>query len=263
MLRHWIIGLMTPHRVYVEPFGGGASVLLSKPRSLGEVYNDLDSDVVRLFRVLREPGLAAQLREQLALTPFSREEYQLARGSSLDQVADDVEAARRLVARSFMSHGTNGTSEGAAGATGFRARSWSSHRSAPMDFMNLPAALEAVTERLRGVVIENRPAIEVLLQHDGPDTLHYVDPPYLEEVREMRVARGYRCEMTREDHERLAEVLRDLQGHVMVSGYASALYAGLYEGWQTVERETYADGASPRTEVIWSNRAVSAQGRLW
>ena len=70
-----------PHRVYIEPFGGAASVLLQKPRSYAEVYNDLDGEVVNLFRVTRDTG--EELQRVLALTPFAREEYQASQSSVL------------------------------------------------------------------------------------------------------------------------------------------------------------------------------------
>src|SRR5437868_3648689 len=97
-LAPWIVSHFPPHRVYVEPFGGAASVLIQKPRSYGEVYNDLDQDVVNLFRILQVPAQAAALRDKLRLTPFSREEFEL---GYLD-AEDPVERARRLVILSFM-----------------------------------------------------------------------------------------------------------------------------------------------------------------
>lgn len=112
------------------------------------------------------------------------------------------------------------------------------------------------------MVIESRPALEVLLQQDGPDALHYCDPTYLPETRKesmIRTGKGYRHEMTEDDHRKLAEVLHECAGMVVLSGYPSAMYADLYRDWQTVERKALADGGSERLEVLWINDAcVSA-----
>ncbi|HET9928904.1 MAG TPA: DNA adenine methylase, partial [Rubrobacter sp.] len=102
MLRHWIVGHFPAHTIYTESYGGAGSPLLAKRRAAGEVYNDLDGDIVRFFRTLRNPEKARALAEALWLTPFAREEYEVARVAKLDQVADDVEAARLLVIRSFQ-----------------------------------------------------------------------------------------------------------------------------------------------------------------
>ena len=102
-------------------------------------------------------------------------------------------------------------------------------------------------------MIENRDAIEVMLQHDAPTALHYCDPPYVHSTRSARVVRsgkGYRHEMTDGDHRRLAGVLRELQGMVVVSGYLSPLYEELYAGWNCRTRPSKADGGQDRTEVI-------------
>jgi DNA adenine methylase len=119
--------------------------------------------------------------------------------------------------------------------------------------------LDAFVERLRGVIIENKDACEVMKQHDGPETLHYVDPPYPQSTRVM--ARGnasYAHEMTDTQHRELAETLHSLKGMVILSGYACDLYdTELYAGWDRIERTHFADGASKRTEVVWMNEAAA------
>lgn len=252
----WIIEHFPPHRVYTEPFGGAASVLLRKPRAkLVEVYNDLDGEIVNFFEVLRDPGSAARLAELLFLTPYSRDEFAL----SYTPCDDPVEQARRTVCRAFMGFG----SDSASGAkSGFRSNGNRQTTHPARDWTNYPAAIPAFHERLRGVVIENRPAIEVMQQHDSPQTLHYCDPPYLTETRSAHVTRsgrGYRHEMTEDDHRAMAECLNGLQGMVVVSGYPSELYdKELFAEWDRRERQTLADRALQRTEVLWMNSACSA-----
>ena len=244
ILANWIIAHLPKHRIYVEPFGGGGSVLLRKPRSYAEIYNDLDGEVVNLFRVARDRG--DELRRALELTPFARNEFVL----SYTPTDDPVEQARRTVARSFMGFGSNSHSK----ATGFRANS---NRSAVHDWRNYPDAFVAVIERLRGVCIENRDAVVVMQAHDGDETVHYVDPPYVMATRGK--GSDYRHEMTDTDHVALASELRKLRGAVVLSGYASQLYEDLYRDWQRIERTALADGARARTEVLWlSPRCPSA-----
>jgi DNA adenine methylase len=254
MLAPWIISHFPPHRIYVEPFGGSASVLLRKSRVFGEIYNDADGEIVNVFRMLRERG--DELAQAVALTPFARAEFDASR----EPTDDPLERARRTVARSFFGRASASIVE----RTGFRAKSWGSHRSAPMDWVNLPPALGLVVERLQGVVIENKPAIEVMLEQDSPETLHYCDPPYPLGTRSARVERSYRVEMSDDDHRELAQVLRRLEGLVVLSGYGCELYdEELYPAWSRVERETFADGAVKRTEVLWlSPRCADAQQQM-
>lgn len=251
-LAPWIVQHLPPHRVYVEPFGGAASVLLRKPRSYAEIYNDLDSEIVNLFRVLRDPELADELIMQLWLTPFARDEFEL----SYVPTEDKVEQARRTVARSYMGFG----SAAATGQkTGFRANSNRTGTTPAHDWGNFPASLRAVIERLRGVVIEQRPAIDVIQQHDSPKTLHYCDPPYPASTRSQkkRTSPIYRHEMTDDEHRELAEALRSVQRMVVLSGYPCKLYdEELYPDWIRTEREALADGARRRTEVLWISPSV-------
>lgn len=251
-LAPWIISYFPAHRVYVEPFGGGASVLLRKPRSYAEIYNDLDGEIVNLFRVARDHG--DELRQLLELTPFARDEFEL----SYKPSDNPLEQARRTMARCGMGFGSSALSQNHK--TGFRGSATRSGTHPGTDWGNQSANMRAITKRLTGVVIENRDALELMRYHDAVTTLHYVDPPYVHETRRWRCAKdAYRHEMTDNQHLELAELLHRLEGMVILSGYPSELYQEAYRDWQCVERRGYSDGGKrQRTECLWLNPAVTA-----
>lgn len=253
-LAPWVIEHFPPHRVYVEPFGGAASVLLRKPRSYAEIYNDKDDEVVGLFRVLRSPR-AAELEEALRLTPFARREFE----ESYQPADDPLERARRLVVRSFMGFGSNG--HNTAVKTGFRSNSNRSGTTPAHDWTGIPSALRAVAERFAGVVVENRDALEVMRKHDSMATLHYVDPPYIHSTRSSRLSsrndyHGYKHEMTEAQHAELLAGAREMAGMVALSGYPHPLYDDALPGWRRILHATHADGARKRTEALWLNPAA-------
>lgn len=261
-LAPWLISLFPQHRVYVEPFGGAASVLLRKPRSYAEVYNDLDGEVVNVFRVLRNPESALRLRELIELTPFSRVEFL----GAYRQTEDPIEGARRTIVKAFMGFGSAAitsrgqitTAEGMEqfnAPTGFRSNSNRSGTTPAHDWRNYPNGIPQYVERFRGVVIESRDANQVIATHDSQTTLFYVDPPYLAETRDK--GSDYRHEMTERDHFDLADTLRSVAGMVIISGYPSPLYEELFAGWIRIERTHHSDGAGKRTEVVWMNQSAS------
>lgn len=250
MLAPWIIKHLPSHRVYVEPYGGAASVLLRKPRSYAEVYNDLDGEIVNLFEVVRTRSRA--LTRELLWTPFSRTEYREVAFAPTD---DPLERARRTVIRSFMGFGSNSIQREVK--SGFRATSNRSGTTPAHDWANFPATIRAVAKRLRGVVIENRPALDVIRQHDTDDTLHYLDPPYVHSTRSDPGHHGYRHEMTDDQHREMAACVRGLRGMVVISGYPCPLYDDeMFPDWRRVERKALADGARKRVEVLWFNEAA-------
>jgi DNA adenine methylase len=256
-LAPWIISHFPAHRVYVEPFGGAASVLMRKERSYAEVYNDLDDEVVNLFYVLRDEKMRARLVESIAFTPFARQEFD----DAYQPTDDPAESARRMVVLSHMGFGTaamRATLAGKRHRTGFRGNTTRSGTTPAGDWRGLPDVLANVGERLTGVVIEHRPAIQVMTTHDGLETLHYVDPPYVHDTRTAAHRWNYRHEMSDDDHRALAATLRGLRGMVVLSGYASPLYDDLYPDWRRCTKPTHADGALDRTEVLWLNPACSA-----
>lgn len=241
-LAQWIISHFPPHDHYVEPFGGGASILLLKPPSSIETYNDMDQDVVNFFRTLRR--VPARLSRQLELTPWARDEY-------LDCLQPNrrgtqIEQARRLYFKLWMSR-HSGT-KGDAGSSSWRRNK--TKRSVARD-IRLPGLLDAA-KRLRLVQIENRDALQLMGEMDSPTTLHYVDPPYLAATRTNKVR--YAVEMNQDDqHRALADCLRGLKGSVFLSGYACELYVDLFErrGWTRIDRATRANGSVLRIESLW------------
>lgn len=249
----WIIGHFPKHRIYVEPFGGAASILMQKPRSYAEVYNDKWSTVVNVFRVLRDRGKAEELARLLRLTPYARDEFENTDFDDTFDNLDEIEKARRTIFRSFAGFGSAAVN--GKYSTGFRANANRSGTTPAQDWMNYPDVVQFFIERLRGVVIENKDAIDVMRQHDTADTLHYVDPPYLHATRNMRRGNAaYECELTDAEHERLAKALHSMKGKVILSGYPSPMYDDyLYRDWRRLERPALADGARKRTEVLWMN----------
>lgn len=180
---------------------------------------------------------------------------------------DPLEDARRLVVRAFMGFGSD--SHNSERRSGFRANSLRNGTAAQCDWRHFPEALDAIIERLCGVVIEHRPAVEVIRGQDSPQTLHYCDPPYVWSTRSMKShsMKCYAHEMTDDEHRALAQVLHEVEGMVVLSGYASALYDELYGAWVRAEREALADGARRRTEVLWLSprawEALQATGSLF
>jgi DNA adenine methylase len=237
-----------PHGHYVEPFAGSLAVLLAKPLSRMETVNDLDRGIVTFWQVLRERP--AELARACALTPHSLAEFQDADGDG--EPCDELEAARRLWVR--LTQGRGGTLKN----TGWRHFVDPSNSAFGMpDYLTAYVGrIAAVAERLHRVSLECRPALEVVEWYGrSPDVLLYCDPPYL---RSTRSSGAYRHEMTEDDHRALAGALRDAKASVVLSGYPSALYDELYDGWCRAEFTSgtgqNAETWGNRTEVIWSNR---------
>lgn len=255
-LAPWIVSHFPAHRVYVEPYGGAASVLMQKTRSYAEVYNELDAEIVNVFQVLRDEASAQKLEQALRLTPFARKEFEC----SYIEHADPVEQARRTIARAFMGFGAAAASRV---ITGFRANSNRSGTTPARDWANFPECIGQFVERLRGVVVECRDALEVMAQHDTAQTLHYIDPPYHHDTRQFHRGQAgqYRHEMTDAQHKDLLAFARRLTGYVVISGYDCELYNAHLVHWKRVETTAMADGARKRTEVLWLNPRAAASGR--
>lgn len=269
-LAPWIVGLMPrEHRVYVEPFAGSAAVLFARPRPAAhEVLNDLDGNVVTFFRVLRDRE--QELVRALSLTPYSREEY---RAADLDASPDidDLERARRFFVRTTQSYNACGAAAGKRASWSNGMRRGSSQATTVADVVD---RLYAAASRLRKVVIENRPAAEIVALYDAPDVVLYCDPPYLDSTRSGLRAhkRGDYAHDTNSEpeHRELAASLHACRSAVLLSGYPSPLYDELYGDWDRVEVAVQRPTTNRRgstgiagQEVVWSNRPLSRQTALF
>ncbi len=250
-LAPWVISHFPEHANYVEVFGGAAGVLLRKQRSKVEVYNDLDQQVVNFFSILRDPASRARLISLVDLTPFSRDEFEL----SYEASADPVEAARRFCVRCFMGHGT--CSIDPADSNGFRSCDVRAGKSYAREWSGVPAAISAAADRLQGVTIENLDFRRLIPKFDSPETLFYIDPPYLMGTRASG-GKGYVHEMDAEAHRQLSWLLNKAQARVCISHYPHPFYDELYpsDRWNKTSKATTANGqrgAVPRTECLWMN----------
>jgi len=100
-ISRWVVSSFPKHKIYTEAYGGAASVLLRKDRAYAEIYNDLNGEIVNLFKVVRDQG--PELLRRLQLTPFSRQEML----EAYDHSVDAVEQARRTIVKANMGHGSD------------------------------------------------------------------------------------------------------------------------------------------------------------
>ncbi len=250
----WIIEHFPPHRVFVEPFGGAANVLLRKRPSEVEIYNDLDGRIVNFFRVLRDRGLFEEFERLVTLTPYSREEY---RGLVDEpEPQDPVQRAWWFFVRARQTVGGLGMSKLSPNGWAMSTRT-RRHMAEPVSkYLSAIDGLEAVAQRFRTVAIESLPALDLIRKYNAPDVLLYCDPPYMPQTRFGSKAKTYGKEMVEEDHAALLQALKGFEGKVILSGYPCELYDEVLKGWskQTLEvKAQMANSGQTRLEVLWMN----------
>lgn len=257
MVAKKIIALFPPHRTYVEPFGGGASVLFAKKPSPVEVYNDIDSGLVNFFRVLRDPAKFERFHQLVALTPYSREEYYFCY-EVWESHEDDVERAHLWYTRirqSFSGDFGGGWSSIIIGSSRGMAGTVSKYLSAI-------ELLPAIATRLQRVQIEHVDWRRILERYDTEDTLFYLDPPY---VLETRRGTRYAHELTIADHHELVQQLLALIGKAVLSGYQHSAYEPLEKaGWSRHDYPTvsHAAGHTRATKILGPGSGKRMQSRV-
>ena len=236
----WIVGHFPEHKVYCEPFFGSGAVFFKKNPSYIETINEVDGNIVNLFRVCREQPEA--LANAMEFTPFSREEF-------IDcydmTVGDAVERARRTLVRYHQSFGTSNSSRNSWKNT----QTAGGPRNATM-WNYLPDSIMKCCERLKNAQIENIDGVELIKRYNHPDTLIYCDPPYLQSLRKKKM---YAHEFSDERHIELLEALKQSKSKIVLSGYDNELYNEMLPDWRTDEKQTTAQMGLHRTEKIWMN----------
>lgn len=247
----WLLPLLPPCHHYCEPFGGSAAVLLNRPPSPVETYNDIDGEVCNFFRVLRDQK--ERLIEAIGLTPFSREEFILA--CTIDSNLDPLERARHFYVRARQVRTGLAQKASAGRWANCKLTSRSGMSGVVSRWLGAVKSLPEIADRLLRVQIENRPALEVICLYDSPQTLFYCDPPYVHETRGDCQAYGY--EMSDKDHHELAAVLNKIQGMAAVSNYDCPLMDELYPSpkWLKIIGKVKTNHATKgkRVEVLWAN----------
>ena len=247
--RQWkhIIKFFPDHQTYVEPFGGGASVLLNKSPSPVEVYNDLNKSVFGIFYAMKHD--ADEFARLLSLTLYSENEFA---DSFIPQPTPTRQAVADYV-RFRQSFGAIGRGFSFSKTESTRGMS----RNVFCWWSQIDNMLPVIAKRLMAVQMMNRPAIELFKVYDTRETLFYLDPPYVHSTR-TDTQEFYGVEMTDADHVELLTSIKSVEGKVILSGYHNELYDDMIGDWRTVELQiTNSASRCERkrimTEVIWMN----------
>jgi len=247
----WIVPLIPNHKIYCEPFGGAASVLLNKEISELEIYNDLEPRIVNLLRVVRDN--VSEFMNCLKDVEYTREVYESYRGLYFsDQFIDldPLEQAKITYIVKRMSRG------GLCGTFSWSSRIYST---GPAEVHCWNSGIENILdvhERMKEVQILHTDALELIQSTDSYDTAFYLDPPYLHSTRKSKNI--YDHEMSIEDHKRMLEICLTAKAKIVISGYPSEIYSDTLSGWRTIMRKTANHSSHGKKkermeETLWLN----------
>ena len=247
-------------RHFCDVFGGSAAVIINRKPAPAETYNDIDGELVNFFAALRDTRTSDSLIKAIALTPFSREE--LVRACEPPGGIEPVERARRFFVRARQTRTglAQTSSEGRWAHCVLTSRAGMA--GAVSRWLGSVEGLPEIVQRLQRIQIENAPALEVVERYDTPETLFYLDPPYVHDAR--GDASAYGAEMSDADHADLARALHRIKGRAAISGYRTPLYDQLFGDWRRVDADPRLCHSvrQPRQESMWMNYEAGRQLEL-
>ena len=250
----WIIDHFPEHHSYLEPFFGSGAVLFHKNRSDIETVNDLDGDVINLFQWIRNDP--ERFAKEIYFIPYARDIYNQAWAAQYTET-DSFQRAVDFCVRMMMGHGFRTTGEKVGWKNDVQGREAAY---AARYWADMPEIIIQAAERLRGVQIENRPAIELIRRFNFSNVLIYADPPYLLKTRH---GKQYKHEMTDADHIELLETLKAHRGPVLLSGYDNEIYQDALRDWYREETASFTQKAGKRLEILWMNFEPQIQQTLF
>lgn len=258
MFFKWIIQFFPEHQTYVEVFGGSGSILINKPRSKFEVYNDIDDNLVTLFRVLQNKEKSQELFRKLKYTLYARSELKLASEILNEPLKyNEIERAWAVYVAARLGFGGKLYSP----SFGYGIASINK----PQVYMNSLRNIIEIRKRLENVIIENLDWEDCMNKYDSKDTLFYLDPPYPIEVINTEKCYKFNDKFkTLEEHKEFLIKLKRYEGMIILSGYDNEVYHQILNDWKAEYKKTYSPTSSyftnkiknhnpERMEVIWIN----------
>lgn len=234
------------YEVYVEGFGGGASVMFQKEKTPLEVYNDLGENVYSLFKVLSDKDMFERLKEKLDLTYYSEQ--------LRNEFKQDLKGELSLEDRAYKFIFVNRSSFNGVGGFSTTMLARRNMSKSCSDYLSMIDKLPEIHNRLSSVIIEHKDIFDLIDKYDKETTFMYLDPPYVKETRLSN--QTYECEMTNEQHRQLCERLLTFKGKVLLSGYDNEIYKILDDKFIKIEFQSPNAGSSA-TEVLWRNYDIN------
>jgi DNA adenine methylase len=266
-----LLKLIPDNKVYVEPYGGAASVLFTKAPSNLEVYNDMDWRLVNLMLVIKNKKHFEELWHRVYWTPYSFDEFK----RSLDIIKNPKEHDVVTLAWAFFT-AQNQSYGGIAKSAGNWGKAFTNDVGVAKKVRTYYLRVDRLPrhhQRLQDVSIESQDALQLVKKWDHPDTTFYLDPPYVPPTRVNE--KVYKVDQEILHHEQLVKQLEGTQSAVVLSGYEHPVYEPLVDaGWERIDLKSYSSAAArnrnsktrgegsllkhaARVEVIWRSPRAS------
>lgn len=244
-----LLELIPDHKLYVEPYFGSGAIFFKKKGCNLSVLNDIDGDVVNLFKVIRDKPL--DLAYAIDMTPYSREEYNDCYKE--DGNINSIEKARRFLVRSNMAFGVTSSYKPGWRISGVKDSVRREART-NKEWNRLPNSIVNISAMLKNAEIECRDAIEVIEKYNNDNVFMYIDPPY---VLSTRYRDYYKHELSDEDHIKLLEVINKSKAKIMLSGYDNEIYSRYLNEWTKLSFKVAGEKGIIKVETLWMNYDIN------